>query len=57
MPGETHGGEHGLRRDVLAAGALIQQSQRVAHAAVGQAREQRRRVRLQVNLLLPGDVA
>ena len=57
MPGKPHCREHNLRGDVLAAGALVQQRQRVAHPAVRQPRQQRGGVVLQVDLLLPSHIA
>ena len=50
--GETHGGVHRLHVDRLMRRALVQQTQRVAHAAVGEARDQLRRVGAQVEALL-----
>ena len=55
VAGKAHGGDDCFGRDHIAAGALVEQRQRVAHAAVRHAGEQRGGVRLQVQVLLPGN--
>ena len=55
VAGKAHGGDDRFGRDHIAAGALVEQRQRVAHAAVRHAGEQRSGVRLQVQVLLPGN--
>ena len=52
VAGKAHGGDDRFGGDHIAAGALVEQRQRVAHAAVRHAGEQCGRVRLQVQALL-----
>ena len=56
VAGKAHGGDDRFGRDHIAAGALVEQRQRVAHAAVRHAGEQRGGVRLQVQVLLLGNI-
>ena len=52
VAGKAHGRDDRFGRDDIAAGALVEQRQRVTHTAVRHAGEQRGRVRLQVQVFL-----